>query len=343
MIGIYKIENKINQNVYIGQSNNIEMRWKQHKINIKNGSQTIYKAIRKYGIENFDFSILEECPLEKLDEREKYWIEYYNSYEKGYNENLGGQGVRLFTQEFIDQVILKWEEGKSISEIAILFKKENYTIQHILRNFCETYSGEESTKRGKRYQQSKIHPIYEFNEDGKIIEQYPTMADLAKNFNVSPQVISIAINAHKEGMYYHNRYFSFNKNCNIRDIWEAYKFIEQLDLFNNVIAIYSSTSEILKKNINFKALNIRKCLNGSLNSAYGYFWRYYGENKKYENKTRSTTKTIVVIKPDGTILGEYLGTRKAAEAIGYPDANGAIANCCNGKQKHSHGYTFYYK
>lgn len=343
MIGIYKIENKINQHVYIGQSNNIETRWKQHRANIKNGTQTIYKAIRKYGLNNFDFSVLEECSLSELNEREKYWINFYNSYENGYNENLGGEGVKIFTQKFIDQIIFKWEEGYSISQIANFFKKENYTIQHILRKFCNSYSGKESVKRGKAYQQSNLSVIYEFNKDNKIINKYSSMSALAKEFKISQQSINSALKACSEGIYYHNRYFSFNENCDIKDIWKNYNFIEQLDFSNNIIAIYSSTTEIIEKNQNFKALNIRECLNGKRNSAYNYFWRYYGENKKYNPKIRSTTKIVVVVNPDGTILGEYLGVRKAAEAIGYPNISGTIVNCCNGKQRQSHGYTFYYK
>lgn len=46
--------------------------------------------MRKYGLENFTFSILEECPQNKLKEREIYWIKYYNTYRKGYNATRGG-------------------------------------------------------------------------------------------------------------------------------------------------------------------------------------------------------------------------------------------------------------
>lgn len=66
MVGIYKIRNKINGKIYIGQSIKIEERWKSHILNsrqekITDSSQVIHKAINKYGVENFEFSILEEC------------------------------------------------------------------------------------------------------------------------------------------------------------------------------------------------------------------------------------------------------------------------------------------
>lgn len=91
--GIYKITNKVNQKSYIGQSKNIERRWQQHLYEAKNSKQiqytyTIHKAFQKYGIENFSFEILELT--DKLDEREVYWINYFNTYNNGYNETTGG-------------------------------------------------------------------------------------------------------------------------------------------------------------------------------------------------------------------------------------------------------------
>lgn len=96
MIGIYKITNKINKKSYIGQSVNIEHRWNSHKTNylnknIKDYNTKFYKALRKYGIENFDFEILEKCNKNNLNEREIYWINFYNSFKDGYNSTLGGQ------------------------------------------------------------------------------------------------------------------------------------------------------------------------------------------------------------------------------------------------------------
>ena len=75
--GIYKITNKINNKSYIGQSKDIQRRWKEHIKHSKDihDTQVIYLAIRKYGLENFKFSIVEECALESLDEKEIYYIE----------------------------------------------------------------------------------------------------------------------------------------------------------------------------------------------------------------------------------------------------------------------------
>jgi hypothetical protein len=87
--GIYKITNLDNQKCYVGQAVNIADRWKQH---IKRGlgaetptKNKLYPAMIALGVENFSFEIIEECPREKLDEREDYWQEYFKAKEFGYS------------------------------------------------------------------------------------------------------------------------------------------------------------------------------------------------------------------------------------------------------------------
>ena len=73
MMGIYKIENLVNGKIYIGQSINIERRWQGHRKGIKSRvdkEKPLYRAMNKYGIENFSFEVLEECEEEELDEKE---------------------------------------------------------------------------------------------------------------------------------------------------------------------------------------------------------------------------------------------------------------------------------
>jgi len=97
---IYIIKNCINDKVYIGQTiQSLKKRFIGHCCYSKNDrsiNMYIKRAIHKYGKQNFNISLLEECPIENLNEREKYWIAFYDSYNKGYNLTLGGQQSNYF-------------------------------------------------------------------------------------------------------------------------------------------------------------------------------------------------------------------------------------------------------
>ena len=92
--GIYIITNQLNHMSYIGQSTNIASRWKQH-IKRGIGAETptrnkLYPAMLEDGIENFTFEIIEECPANRLNELETYWIEFFETQTYGYNVTKGG-------------------------------------------------------------------------------------------------------------------------------------------------------------------------------------------------------------------------------------------------------------
>lgn len=86
--GIYKITNNKNGKVYIGQSQNMFLRHKQHFILLRHGhhENKLMQADWSRDSKGFRFDVIEYCPIDKLNEREKYWIEKYNSIEKGYNQ-----------------------------------------------------------------------------------------------------------------------------------------------------------------------------------------------------------------------------------------------------------------
>ena len=81
MTGVYKIENIKTRECYIGSSKDVERRFAQHKCksNMKRmPNNLLYKSIQKYGLENFNFVLLEECEPERLKKAEQYWIEKLN-------------------------------------------------------------------------------------------------------------------------------------------------------------------------------------------------------------------------------------------------------------------------
>jgi group I intron endonuclease len=80
MIGIYKITSPSGK-IYIGQSNNVEKRLKGYLKEYKcmSSQKRLYNSFLKYGSENHIFEIIDECTIELLNERERFWQEYYNS------------------------------------------------------------------------------------------------------------------------------------------------------------------------------------------------------------------------------------------------------------------------
>lgn len=95
---VYKITNKINSEIYIGQTTNLKKRIQKH-FYYKNNSN-IAKAIQEYGKENFIVEILFESDNQnEIDEKEKFFIELYNSIDCGYNTQLGGKNLKNITLE----------------------------------------------------------------------------------------------------------------------------------------------------------------------------------------------------------------------------------------------------
>ena len=128
--GIYTITNNINKKKYVGLSKNCIKRWYEHKENAKRPKKPyqfrvpLYNAMRKYGIDNFTFEIIEECSQDELKEREIYWIKELDTYKNGYNATLGGDlpeghilrgeehGMSKLTEEDVVQCRKWYKEGK---------------------------------------------------------------------------------------------------------------------------------------------------------------------------------------------------------------------------------------
>lgn len=146
--GIYMITNLINNKKYIGCSTNIYERWLHHQYEANDNKQkpynySIHKAFRKYGLNNFKFEIIEET--NNCFEREKYWIQYYDTYNNGYNETEGGDcGPRLkgelngrakLTNKDVYKIRQLCLEKKMPSEVFNLYKNKisKRTFEHIWR------------------------------------------------------------------------------------------------------------------------------------------------------------------------------------------------------------------
>ena len=155
MAYIYIIKNDINNKVYIGKTIfSLAKRWKEHLHDSQSQRQEkrpLYNAISKYGAEHFWIELLEECLNEDAENKEQYWINFYNSYYDGYNATLGGDG-----KQYLDyKKILKLYDTTNLTstDIAKLCNCERTQVRNIIFQYRDIEKAKQSFKeRTKRKQ-----------------------------------------------------------------------------------------------------------------------------------------------------------------------------------------------
>lgn len=168
MTGIYKITNMINNHVYIGQAENIDKRIQKHINALVSNSHVnkhLQNAWNKYGANKFTFSIIEECELENLTEREQYWIDYYggidsiNTYNVREASNSGT--FNLETRNLISEKL----SGHDVSEQtrnklrkAMMGKSRPDEVKKKISN---TLKGREGSFKGKHLTEEHKRKISE--------------------------------------------------------------------------------------------------------------------------------------------------------------------------------------
>ena len=180
--GIYCIENLINNKKYIGQSIHVYKRMSQHKIalNSKSFNHTnshLQNAWNKYGEENFKFYILELCPIEKLDEREEYWSEFYNVYNSdyGYALKTAGQGIGSYFCS--EETIQKLKNRKP----AFLNHKHTEETKKRMSDNHYNCSGTNNPN---------IHEIIQYDFDGNLIKKFEYMQQAVDELRIDRTSIS---------------------------------------------------------------------------------------------------------------------------------------------------------
>lgn len=189
--GIYKITNLKDGSIYIGQSKNIEKRFKQHQSpkewENRGYNKMLYNAFRKYGVENFTFEILECCEhKQQRNELEKKWIQYYHCYiydelyQRGYNMTPGG-------------------DGRDSAELREWWKNiDDYTKQKIINALAEAHTGaalSDETKKIIGEKQKAFRQNHPYTEQDKYniaisMSSYTVIA-YDKNHNVVGKFPSI--------------------------------------------------------------------------------------------------------------------------------------------------------
>lgn len=188
MIGIYKITNKLNGKVYIGQSKNIERRWKDH-LKAKDNFP-IHRAIRKYGKEAFTFEVILECSLEDLNLQEQLYIKIYDSVINGYNCTWGG-GVGSYrsdsTRKRMSDSAKKHPRGAAVKgstksdeykrKMSETMKGRVFSEEH-KRRLSESHKGKSTlrpkfrwiTPEGSVIEMAKCH-VRRYRPDWKLIKE----------------------------------------------------------------------------------------------------------------------------------------------------------------------------
>lgn len=300
MVGIYKIENLINGKIYIGQSKNIEERWGQHKriaekINYNDRKSYIHQAIKKYGVDNFTFEILEICKIEELDVKEKQWIQFYHSYiydpqANGYNLTIGGQGQRKVSEEDIQDFIKLWNDGLTIGEIKTITGFCNETIVQHLKQFCNTYTVVESCQRCAIRPVGKNKAINWYNIKGELLGQFCTISAASRKLNIDTTTIERHLNYKTKvcGGYIfllstENQLEGLKKHLNMPGNSKQ-KPIIKLTLDNQLVNCYQTGLDAAQSCNTLNLKLIRKCCQGILSNAYGYKWQFLDETILFLNK-----------------------------------------------------------
>jgi len=208
---IYKYVNLLTNRVcYVGQTININDRRHQHEeyeAFTEKRDEYNYPlscAIRKYGVENFRCDIIEIVPLNLADEREIYWISYYDTYNNGYNQTPGGKVKGDLSSDDISDIYQFLREGKTYQWIS---DRKNISITLISQiNNGNAYYNPEiqypicAKKYGKRLDTDIVDSIRE-----DLIIKQKTIRELAEIYNVGFNVI-VRIN---NGESYYNENYTY--------------------------------------------------------------------------------------------------------------------------------------
>lgn len=215
-IGIYCFTNKINGKKYVGQSKQLNKRYHGH-INdamnpdkAKNDPSVFHAALRKYGIDNFDYEILEECKVSELNEKEKYWIDKLHSYilENGYNLTYGGDS---FTRSYYfssEELLHYWNDLKLT--VTQIYRMYGATGKKIREQLVELGISEEEIEQ-RTYEKRKevvekglpkrLKKINQYDLEGNFIQSFNSLTEAANAVNGSKGNISQVANGKYQTAY----------------------------------------------------------------------------------------------------------------------------------------------
>ena len=172
---IYKIINDINDKVYVGKTDfSLEKRFREHCLDAfrdRNEKRPLYAAMRKYGIEHFHIELIEET--NNPEEREVYWIGFYDGYTQGYNATKGGDGKQLYDHQAI---LARLKEHPYPCDIA----EEFNCCRDIVYNIAKQNSITIQNKSYEIQRNALRKEIFAFTKDGKFVNSFNSVTEGAE-------------------------------------------------------------------------------------------------------------------------------------------------------------------
>lgn len=226
---IYMIKNLENDKIYVGQTvKSLDERFKDHislAKNIQNPkADSLYYDMRKYGLSAFKCYKLEDCDNANLQERERYYIELYDSYNNGYNQNRGGQAYFNSYDNFRNRAIELIKEGKSATEVA----SELGTQLQFVRSVAQANELELVKKpTGHRLEVFRYDQNYSLiGRYSQITEAYRSISDIYAGESSFQHNVRTAC---KTGKFMYNSFWAIQDDLRININGVEYIFRQPLD------------------------------------------------------------------------------------------------------------------
>lgn len=252
-IGIYKITSPKGK-IYVGQSINIEKRFREHKNSINKKQTKLYRSLLKYGYSSHKFEIIEECFIKQLDEREIYWKQHY---------------LDLFNNSW--KLVLFHEIYDAGGG-----PKSDFTKQKI--------SKANSKPKPPGFGDKISKAIGQYNLNGEFIKKWDSITEAKKH--IKGDILSCCQHKQKTAGGFIWEYYIDTLNINVNltnkhtgvkktDKWvkNKYKPINQYDLEGNFIREWESMKQIVKE-LNYSQSGISNCCRGIYKQANNYIWKF---------------------------------------------------------------------
>ena len=353
---IYKHTNLINGKVYIGQTKQVpNNRWKNGAGYTRDKRLSVFAlAIKKYKWINFSHEIIENDieTQEQANEREIYWIKYYNSYigfekSNGYNMTLGGDsGEHLGYPVYqIDKNTLKIvNEFPSTSEASRFFGGGEGNASGIrnccdgIKHSCKGYFWcykKNYSPNWKPKDNALLSPIYQLDDNLEIIKRYDSIAEAANLNNFSRG--SIMSCCQRKQQKANNYYWCYEADYSID--WKptevSFTRNDKIYCFETGITYKSALEASKQTGANYS--HIRRACAAKENAVNGLHFCYEREKGKYVIKTNMDESPVVCVNSGK----HYKTIAEASKDTGCNSGN--ISACCRGQLKTSRGLTWCYE